>query len=92
MEIRCGRRLRDENPYWIPKTETSKVCRKDEDGKRRQERKQTGVLRVDNKAKHGGRLPELASFYKNMLFLWDLFMTCVLICCQKQCFNLQKFA
>ena len=66
MEIRCGRRLRDENPYWIPKTETSKVCRKDEDGKRRQERKQTGVLRVDNEAKHGGRLPELASFYENM--------------------------
>ena len=63
---RCGRRLREENPYWIPKTETSKVCRKDEDGKRRQERKQTGVLRVDNEAKHGGRLPELASFYENM--------------------------
>ena len=64
--VSSGRRLRDENPYWIPKTENSKVCRKDEDGKRRQERKQTGVLRVDNEAKHGGRLPELASFYENM--------------------------
>ena len=66
MEIRCGRRLRDENPYWIPKTETSKVCRKDEDGKRGQKRKQTRRLRVENKVKHGGRLPDVASSNENM--------------------------
>ena len=66
MEIRCGRRLRDENPYWIPKTETSKVCRKDEDGKRGQKRKQTRRLRVDYKVKHGRRLPDVASSNENM--------------------------
>ena len=61
MKKGCGRRLREENPYWIPKTETSKVCRQDEDGKRGQKRKQTRRFRVENKVKHGGRLPDVAN-------------------------------
>ena len=70
MKIRCGRRLREENPYWRPTTETSKVkqrvCRQDEDRKRRQKRKQTRRLRVDNEVKHGGRLQDIASSDENM--------------------------
>ena len=80
MKKGCGKGLREENPYWIPTAETSKVRQRfrrqgedegenegeDEDEKRRQKRKRTRRLRVENKVKHGGRLQDVASSNENM--------------------------